>query len=559
MRLRQSAFFLVAIVAACGGNGGRASFDDEEVFTKPPPGGGDMGNGGFGAGAIGDIEVDPKNATIFIDAATNPATPATIAYKVRKAGKDLTADTTFKVEDPALGTFGGPTFTSALALPMNKMGVSTLVEATTPEGKGLGRLTIVKLRKTGAQRDFFFIVPFGGNPTPQNDVLKFSTNIKQVDVVFAMDTTASMGGSINNLKNALANPPPGEKSLLEKLQMAIPNVGLAVVDYRDYPTSVYGNVGDWPVKVRQKITTVVSAAQTAVNQYAPGGGNDLPESQIPAMQHILTGEALPWPGGNVAASPPTVPGTWGAVEFRSGSVPVIVNITDINWHGEGNTPYSFATPTMATLKPAFQSKNAFFVNVTSNTEAQADELSDATNSHVPPAAFAGTCGAGNCCTGVNGAARSANGPGASCRLNFLHSGGAGVSDGIVKAIQAISVGASYDVRAVPSNDPTNAKGVDATKFIKALRAMDEGNPANSCPPMAARDDNGDGIKETFVNVTVGTPVCFEVIPAQNTTVMPEQVAQFFNAFIDVIGVQGNIQLDKRTVLFLVPPKDPGVN
>ena len=24
-------------------------------------------------------------------------------------------------------------------------------------------------------------------------------------------------------------------------------------------------------------------------------------------------------------------------------------------------------------------------------------------------------------------------------------------------------------------------------------------------------------------------------------------------------VQGNVQLDKRTVLFLVPPKDPGVN
>ena len=58
---------------------------------------------------------------------------------------------------------------------------------------------------------------------------------------------------------------------------------------------------------------------------------------------------------------------------------------------------------------------------------------------------------------------------------------------------------------------------------------------------------------------VGTPVCFEVIPAKNNTVQPENEAQFYNAFVDVIGVQGNVQLDKRSVLFLVPPKDPGVN
>jgi hypothetical protein len=29
--------------------------------------------------------------------------------------------------------------------------------------------------------------------------------------------------------------------------------------------------------------------------------------------------------------------------------------------------------------------------------------------------------------------------------------------------------------------------------------------------------------------------------------------------VDVIGVQGGVKLDQRTVLFLVPPKDPGVN
>jgi hypothetical protein len=35
-------------------------------------------------------------------------------------------------------------------------------------------------------------------------------------------------------------------------------------------------------------------------------------------------------------------------------------------------------------------------------------------------------------------------------------------------------------------------------------------------------------------------------------------ASVYNAFVDVVGVQGNIQLDQRSVLFLVPPRDPGV-
>ena len=49
-------------------------------------------------------------------------------------------------------------------------------------------------------------------------------------------------------------------------------------------------------------------------------------------------------------------------------------------------------------------------------------------------------------------------------------------------------------------------------------------------------------------------MCFEVIPQTNTTVEPQATAQFYNAFLDVVGVPGNIKLDQRKVLFLVPPK-----
>lgn len=550
----------LVVAAGCGGGGSRAGFDEEDLDSTDPTGDGEgsssSSSGSFGGQPIGDVVLDPKNTTVIIDTATSPATPGSVAYKVLAKGNDVSAGATLTVDDPSLGTFNGTTFTSAAKLPGSSLGVSTTVQATTPEGVALGRLTIVQLRKTGPQRDFFFIVPYGEDPTPKNDTLQFSTNIKQVDVVFNMDTTGSMSGSINNLKSALSG------TLLAQLQAAIPSVGLAVVDYRDYPVGGlfgYGSPGDWPVKVHQTITTNLATAQTAVAKYSAGGGGDGPESAIPAMQHILTGEALTWSGGSVPAHVPAAPGAWGGVDFRPGAVPVVVNITDVNWHGEGNSPYNFATPTMASLKNAFQSKNAFFVDVSSGNQTQANELSDATSSNVPPSAFGGSCGAGQCCTGVGGAAQAPTGPGGNCRLVFRHSGGNGVSTGVVKAIEAISVGAAYDVKAVASNDPKNAKGVDATKFIKALRAMDEGNAAAGCPAAPARDSNNDGIKDTFLSVRVGTKVCFEVIPAKNDTVLPENQPQFFNAFVDVIGVQGNVQLDKRTVLFLVPPKDPGVN
>lgn len=91
------------------------------------------------------------------------------------------------------------------------------------------------------------------------------------------------------------------------------------------------------------------------------------------------------------------------------------------------------------------------------------------------------------------------------------------------------------------------------------RVRHEHQGRRGCPAVPARDSDNDGIDDTFLNVTVGTKVCFELIPAKNTTVTPENGPQFYNAFVDVVGVRGNVQLDRRSVLLLVPPKDPGVN
>jgi hypothetical protein len=137
-------------------------------------------------------------------------------------------------------------------------------------------------------------------------------------------------------------------------------------------------------------------------------------------------------------------------------------------------------------------------------------------------------------------------------LNFLHESGAGVSESVVSAIQAIALGATLDVTTIVSNDPSNVDAVDATQFVRAVRAVEEGSAAKGCAPHAARDADGDGVRDTFVAVVVGAKVCFEVLPKKNETVRPKPEPQTFRAFLDVVGMPGAVSLERRELAFVVP-------
>jgi hypothetical protein len=532
------------VIGGCG-----ASRDDTGV--EPLSDGGDDGGGGievgdFDVGPLDDapdftsLQLDPLNGTLFIDTA-KPGTPATLTYKATVGGSDVSASTNFTIADPSLGTFAGATFTASGTLPGTALGVTTVVKGESMGKTGDAKLTIVKLRKTEdatGKRDFFFTVPYLKAPDPPNDVLKFATNIQTVDVAFVMDTTGSMSGSITNLKTSLTS------TIIPGLAV-IPSVGLAVFDHKDFSD------GAAVLTVRQRITTDVAKAKAAVSAMSATGGGDEPEGQVAAKDNALTGKAnSPIPAWTPAA------GTFGGAEFRPGAVPVVVLITDAHWHD----PSGVATT--ASVTTAFNAHNAKFVGVNVGSKGgagQADGLSDSTKSLLDPAAFKGKCGAGMCCTGYKGAGVSPTGPGGKCRLNFDGGSGDGVSDSIVGAIQAISVGSTYDVKADISNDPTNPDAVDATKFIDKLRAMGEGDATAGCEKHATYD-SGVGYQDTFKDVVVGTAVCFEVLPKMNDFVPPKESAQFFNAFIDMIGMPGKVNLgDRRTVVFLVPPKDPGIH
>lgn len=537
---------------------------------------------------IVSFKLTPSNAVLKIDTAT-AGSLATQDYTLIKtedgADTDVTASTTFTVDDATLGAFAGSRFTSAGSLPSGVLGRTTQVRAN--PGNAVANVTVIALRTTGALRDFFFTIPYGRLPDPPKDTLKFGTKLKQVDVAFLMDTTASMGPEIQNLRDTFSTPTTG---IVAQLKAKITNVGFAVAKHEDFPVAPFGydastgGAANKPYQLLSAISPIASIAQSNFDLLIPYYGGNFPESQYEAQYQLLTGEGFAWTApvaGSIGAKPA---GSNGGANWRPGSLPIVVGISDAGW----NTAADYDAATAKKLSPhtrdqlvdAYKTKvKGRFVGVQAIIEkagggldtactdgatascdsargyAQAIDLATATGSVVDPSAFGAACG-GKCCTGPSGGGLAPDATG-KCPLVFqAKTDGTGVGSSVVNAIIALSVGATFDVTAIPSNDPTNVAAdgaaVDATRFIAKIRAMAEGDAIAGCNSHAVN-----AASDTFLGVTVGTPVCFEITAAQNDLVQPSDQPQFFRAFIAVVGVPGAVKLeDPRQVLFLVPPKEP---
>jgi hypothetical protein len=496
----------------------------------------------------GTLSLEPAEVVLFIDTSTTPAKADSATFKATLklddgSSKDVSDTATFTIDDSTMGTFTGPKLTTPTSLPGKA--ATTLVHAKVGDATADARVSIVVMRK-GV--DVLVTAPKDGTASPEKSVVLSNSKISKIDVALVMDTTGSMGSAIDNVKANL------ETSLFPTLRSLVPDAAIAVVDHRDFPVSPYGDPMDWPVKVLQTVTTDVALAKTAAGMLAPGGGNDGPEAQIPAMFHVLTGDPLTWTGGTLDRHTPPA-GASGAVEFRDGALEVLALVTDVDWHGEDHTPYSgFAAPTMVDLQGAFAKRAAKFIDITNGSigapEDQANALSDATGSSVPVAAFGGACGAGQCCTGIDSAGRAPIGSG-QCRLNFLHADGKGVAAAIQNGVRAMTKGLSFGggIGAFLSNDPLNPVGTDITALTK-VRAMDEGTA--DCLARSAKDTDSDMVNDTFTGpIGVDTKLCFE-IATSNASVASSGKPQFVIGYVTILGQPGSVLLDQVMIVVMIP-------
>jgi hypothetical protein len=290
-----------------------------------------------------------------------------------------------------------------------------------------------------------------------------------------------------------------------------------------------------------------------------GSGGDGPESGIEALFQIATGAGLMWPADSMFGLPAgSIPAF--DMRFRPGAFPIVIQISDAENHSAST--YGAFVPDAASREEAYTalaaiSARVIMVNVGQSPTALSDhlEIVETTGAVVPPEAFGDS---GECLTGLAGVPQAPNANG-ECPLLFnVDFSGGGLGNSIVDAVEALVGAVSLDIDARPVNEDGNPGDVDAVAaFLDRVTPSTAPNAMTMCVPGLPVEDRlgGDGQDDTFIGVSGGVRVCFDVVPKINTTVMPTREPQLFRARIDVYGDDITV-LDDRAVWFVVPPKPP---
>ncbi len=183
---------------------------------------------------------------------------------------------------------------------------------------------------------FFVLPPLA--PTDSAPLPFNQTDIDRADLALNVDTTGSMGGEIDTLRNSLTS------LIIPGLQATVSQPGFAVTSFEDYPVAPFGavDVEDRPFRLLTRVTTNAAAAQTAVNNLQTRSGQDRPESGLESLYQIATGAGTAWGplpservqpfDGAVGLFPGVADGMIGGVGFRDGALPIIVHVTDSTSH-----------------------------------------------------------------------------------------------------------------------------------------------------------------------------------------------------------------------------------
>lgn len=526
------------------------------------------------------LEVTPRETVLELDIGMPGAQDFTvIGWYSNGSSADLTDVATWSHSNPALGLMNGQT----LNIPgfADTFVASTVVTAEADGLSGDAQFTVAAYRQTGDQTDFFFVLPFNDAAGSQDKPLTFSTNVKTMDVFVNMDTTGSMTGPINNLQASLGN------TVIPGIQATVPNTQFGVGAFEDFPISPFGSnpcnatgQPDQPFELLQPITAVVGSIQAGVQALTQNGapigcGFDIPESTIEALYQIATGDGLLGPAPTNV--PPNNAGV-GGVEFRSGSMPVIVSISDATSHDPGNAlcfmggqDYDNNAAVLAVAHTRQETEQALadicarVVTVAVNDFDSCGPLSDglyfanSTGTNIPPGAWdlapAGRptgCAAGQCCTGLDGTGVPPNADGVCPLVYRSTSQGEGVGTSMVDGVSLLAAYSPFDVTTEVEGVDTDLDGnplpggFTTTDFIISVTPFDHGPLPplpGAVPPTIT--------PTSFENVIPDTDVIFTV-EAYNDFVPPLAVPQLFEATIRVLA-DGCSDLDERTVIVVVPP------
>ncbi len=193
--------------------------------------------------------------------------------------------------------------------------------------------------------DEYYYVEIEARLETQLDV-DFTPQVTMADVLFLLDATCSMQGTLDSVANDFAQ-------IVTDIQTFIPDLTFGVASVRDYYYADYGIYGDKPFVLEQQLTTDNTAVQNTLTGLVASGGWDPPEATLEALFQAATGFGYdqdcdfvyqnahdippfipfggdPFGGTAFGTYDPAVPGTGdgGGAGFRDGIVPILVYATD---------------------------------------------------------------------------------------------------------------------------------------------------------------------------------------------------------------------------------------
>ncbi len=437
-----------------------------------------------------------------------------------------------------------------------------------------------KTSNPGTIGGFSFDLPHKGLPRTQD--LQFKPSVAKADVAFITDTTGSMSGTISNIKSNLTKIATSLST-----STTIKDSAFGVGDFKDFPISSYGSSGDWPFRLRQRVTTVLADAQTGVNAMSATGGNDGPESHIEAMYQAATGVGFTGNGGatwTAKFNPDTGfdaakgHGKIGGMGFRKDAAPFFIVSTDIDMHlPQGDTTPAGGTPAYNhslftgdkphSVKATVDALNAIgakVLGVVANPSFGTAPLTARTQLEyfaLQTGAYIAADAAGKCATGIAGAlidgvADPKDPTKKVCPLvyNVAYSGaGSDASATIVSAIGKFVSFVSFNTVWMEARDNPATAGIDESQFF--VRGVPVSFvPKSGCSAPTISDllpaTTGDGTYDSFENVCPGMEVSFALV-LQNNTVPAKCEDQVFSFRVVVIGDK-TTEADSRVVTARVP-------
>jgi hypothetical protein len=340
--------------------------------------------------------------------------------------------------------------------------------------------------------------------------------VGRADVVFLVDTTASMDQEIEQIKANLRD------RLAPGIRETIPDARLGVATFADFPVGPCGDPGDVPFTLNLPVTEDVARVQAAVSAIETAQGRDTPESQVEALYQIATGEGR---GSFVPPSFGCPRGGFGYPCFRDDALPVVLLFTDAPFHNGpgGSNPYECPLP----VRPA--------------TYAQAVSALDARGIRV----MGLYSGSGDGRTDLEAVARDTGALDRGVPIVFdIGESGTRLSEGVIQSIRTLASVIELDIDLLLV-DPDPRDAVDPREFV------DRVIPVRAEPMSGVGEiDVEAGI---FRRVRTGTRVVFQ-LSLRNDAVAPGVGPQRFRLEIVFRG-DGRQRLDSRLIEIVVPGRD----